>query len=66
MSEHVGGRVMLVGERRKLLIFMNGSFSSIDRAHLVHRRPAVQAYRDRGKLATVTSGWNKSATPVFV
>ena len=59
MSEHVGGRVMLVGERRKLLILMNGSFSSIGPARLVHRRPAVEAYRYRDKLATLTSGWNK-------
>ena len=54
----------MVGERRKLLIFMNVSFSSIGRARLVHRRPAVEAYRDRGKLATVTSGQNKYANPV--
>ena len=61
MSEHVctsADHLMLVDERRKLLIFMNVSFGSINRAHLVHRRPAVQAYRDRGELAT-----NKSATP---
>ena len=54
--------MMLVGERRKLLIFMNGSFSPINRARLVHRRPAVEAYRDRGKVATLTSSqttaWN--------
>ena len=66
MSEHVGGRVMLVGERRKLLIFMNGSFRPIGHARRVHRRPAVEAYRDRGKLATLTSGQNKYATPVFL
>ena len=75
MSEHVGGRVMLVGERRKLLIFMNGSllFTTIGRAHLVivHRhgdRPGrTQAYRDRGKLAALTSGWmDKSANPVHM
>ena len=55
---------MLVGERRKLLIFMNVSFSSIDRARRVHRGPAVEAYRDHGKLATLTSGQNKKGTPV--
>ena len=66
MSEHVGGRVMLVGERGKLLIFMNASFSYIGRARRVHRRPAVEAYRDRGKLATLTSGQNKYATPVWM
>ena len=55
---------MLVGERGKLLIFMNASFSYIGRARRVHRRPAVEAYRDRGKLATLTSGQNKYATPV--
>ena len=53
-----------VGERRKLLIFMNVSFSSIDRARRVHRGPAVEAYRDHGKLATLTSGQNKKGTPV--
>ena len=55
---------MLVGEYRKLLIFMNESFSTIGCAHPVHRRPAVEAYRDRGKLATLTSGRNKRGTPV--
>ena len=57
---------MLVDERWKLLIFMNVSFDSIKRVHLVHRRPAVEAYRDRGKLATLTSGQNKKGTPVII
>ena len=58
---------MLVDERRKLLIFMNVSFGSINRIHLVctgDRPCKPTAYWDRGELATVTSGWNKSATPV--
>ena len=25
----------------------------------------MEAYRDRGKLATLTSGWNKYATPGY-
>ena len=49
MSEHVGGRVMVVDVRRKSCVLALYSFSTIGRAHLVHRGPAVQAYRGREK-----------------